>query len=207
MKIPPSVPPALHLCYRLHMKMQSNKYASPFLHPVDPVALNIPDYFDIIKNPMDFGTIYQRLINGQITTEAEYLKLMELVFTNAITYNKPQDDVAFMAHELQAYFDKEYTQMKRQASMMQDDGFIITRRRTLKRMNNDDSLSSSQPSRLYSLRNSSSIGLVEKRPRIELPADVEPFQWSVVEAIVKKVKEQYEQFYCAVCEQTRHSFD
>ena len=93
MKIPPSVPPALHLCYRLHMKMQSNKYASPFLHPVDPVALNIPDYFDIIKNPMDFGTIYQRLINGQITTEAEYLKLMELVFTNAITYNKPQDDV------------------------------------------------------------------------------------------------------------------
>ena len=133
------------------MKMQSNKYASPFLHPVDPVALNIPDYFDIIKNPMDFGTIYQRLINGQITTEAEYLKLMELVFTNAITYNKPQDDVAFMAHELQAYFDKEYTQMKRQASMMQDDGFIITRRRTLKRMNNDDSLSSSQPSRLYSL--------------------------------------------------------
>lgn len=189
------------------MKMQSNKYASPFLHPVDPVALNIPDYFDIIKNPMDFGTIYQRLINGQITTEAEYLKLMELVFTNAITYNKPQDDVAFMAHELQAYFDKEYTQMKRQASMMQDDGFIITRRRTLKRMNNDDSLSSAQPSRLYSLRNSSSIGLVEKRPRIELPADVEPFQWSVVEAIVKKVKEQYEQFYCAVCEQTRHSFD
>lgn len=180
------------------MKMQSNKFASPFLHPVDPVALNIPDYFDIIKNPMDFGTIYQRLINGQITSEAEYVKLMELVFTNAITYNKPQDDVAFMAHELQAYFDKEYTQMKRQASMMEDDGFIITRGRSSKRLNSADSLSSSQPSRLYSLRNSSSIGLVEKRPRVELPVDVEPFQWSVVEAIVKKVKEQYEQFYCLV---------
>lgn len=192
------MPPALHLCYRLHMKMQSNKFASPFLHPVDPVALNIPDYFDIIKNPMDFGTIYQRLINGQITSEAEYVKLMELVFTNAITYNKPQDDVAFMAHELQAYFDKEYTQMKRQASMMEDDGFIITRGRSFKRLINADSFSSSQPSRLYSLRNSSSIGLVEKRPRVELPVDVEPFQWSVVEAIVKKVKEQYEQFYCTV---------
>ena len=180
------------------MKMQSNKFASPFLHPVDPVALNIPDYFDIIKNPMDFGTIYQRLINGQITSEAEYVKLMELVFTNAITYNKPQDDVAFMAHELQAYFDKEYTQMKRQASLMEDDGFIITRGRSSKRLNSADSFSSSQPSRLYSLRNSSSIGLVEKRPRVELPVDVEPFQWSVVEAIVKKVKEQYEQFYCLV---------
>lgn len=186
--------------------MQSNKFASPFLHPVDPVALNIPDYFDIIKNPMDFGTIYQRLINGQITTEAEYVKLMELVFTNAITYNKPQDDVAFMAHELQAYFDKEYTQMKRQASMMEDDGFIITRGRSSKRLNSADSFSGSQPSRLYSLRNSSSIGLVEKRPRVELPVDVEPFQWSVVEAIVKKVKEQYEQFYCLVCLGTNTEF-
>ena len=29
----------------------------PFAIPVDPVALNIPDYFDVIKQPMDLGTI------------------------------------------------------------------------------------------------------------------------------------------------------
>lgn len=28
-----------------------------FHKPVDPVLLGIPDYFDIIKNPMDFSTI------------------------------------------------------------------------------------------------------------------------------------------------------
>jgi hypothetical protein len=28
-----------------------------FHKPVDPVLLGIPDYFDIIKNPMDFFTI------------------------------------------------------------------------------------------------------------------------------------------------------
>ena len=28
-----------------------------FHDAVDPVKLNIPDYFDIVKNPMDFGTI------------------------------------------------------------------------------------------------------------------------------------------------------
>jgi hypothetical protein len=28
-----------------------------FLKPVNPVELGIPDYFDIIKHPMDFGTI------------------------------------------------------------------------------------------------------------------------------------------------------
>lgn len=31
--------------------------AEIFLKPVDPVELGIPDYFDIVKNPMDFSTI------------------------------------------------------------------------------------------------------------------------------------------------------
>jgi len=29
----------------------------PFRIPVDPEALGIPDYLDIIKKPMDMGTI------------------------------------------------------------------------------------------------------------------------------------------------------
>ena len=35
----------------------SNKNLKLHKKPVDPVALNIPDYFDVIKNPMDFSTI------------------------------------------------------------------------------------------------------------------------------------------------------
>ena len=38
---------------------------------------------------MDFGTIYQRLINGQITSEAEYVKLMELVVHHEALYFIP----------------------------------------------------------------------------------------------------------------------
>lgn len=33
------------------------KNANIFHYPVDPVKLNILDYFTIIKHPMDFGTI------------------------------------------------------------------------------------------------------------------------------------------------------
>jgi len=32
-----------------------------FNEEVDPVKLNIPDYFNIITNPMDFGTIEKKL--------------------------------------------------------------------------------------------------------------------------------------------------
>lgn len=31
-----------------------------FRTPVDPKAMNIPDYFQIVKNPMDLGTVRAR---------------------------------------------------------------------------------------------------------------------------------------------------
>lgn len=36
-----------------------------FRKPVDPAEENVPDYFDVIKNPMDLGTIIQNLKNGE----------------------------------------------------------------------------------------------------------------------------------------------
>ncbi|GAA6038367.1 hypothetical protein JCM8097_007613 [Rhodosporidiobolus ruineniae] len=41
--------------------LKRNKNAPPFLKPVDAVALLIPDYYKIILNPMDLGTIEARL--------------------------------------------------------------------------------------------------------------------------------------------------
>ena len=70
---------------------QEDDNADPFLLPVDPVELNIPDYFDIIKHPMDFGTISQKLKAGEIHSKEEFVELVRLVFDNAILYNKPTD--------------------------------------------------------------------------------------------------------------------
>lgn len=42
-------------CEKLLSKLTNQKIASVFLQPVNPVALNIPDYFTIIKEPMDLG--------------------------------------------------------------------------------------------------------------------------------------------------------
>ena len=40
----------------------------------------IPDYFDIIRNPMDFSTIKKKLNNCQYTNGREFCNDMEQVF-------------------------------------------------------------------------------------------------------------------------------
>lgn len=41
--------------------LKRNKNAFPFLKPVDAVALGVPDYYRIITEPMDLGTVEARL--------------------------------------------------------------------------------------------------------------------------------------------------
>lgn len=47
----------LRECLEVLQELMSHEHGWVFNSPVDPIFLNIPDYFDIIKNPMDLGTI------------------------------------------------------------------------------------------------------------------------------------------------------
>ena len=55
-----------------------------FHEPVDPEKLGIPDYFEIIKTPMDFGTIKQRLNSNYYHRLQDVLNDIELVFNNCV---------------------------------------------------------------------------------------------------------------------------
>ncbi len=48
----------------------AHRNAWPFNQPVDPVALNIPDYLDVVKQPMDLGTVLKNLDAGELTSPA-----------------------------------------------------------------------------------------------------------------------------------------
>ena len=41
---------------------------------MDPVLLGIPTYFDVIKAPMDLGTVLQRLTRKQYSGASEVLR-------------------------------------------------------------------------------------------------------------------------------------
>lgn len=69
--------------------MLKHQHGWPFLNPVDTVKLGLPDYFKIIKRPMDMGTIKKRLENNYYWAAAECIEDTNLMFTNCYMYNKP----------------------------------------------------------------------------------------------------------------------
>ena len=73
--------------FLMRIQNQSSE-AEPFLSPVDPELLNLPDYFDIIKNPMDLSTIKKKLDDGSYSDPWQFVDDVRLMFENAWTYNK-----------------------------------------------------------------------------------------------------------------------
>ncbi|XP_041063770.1 bromodomain-containing protein 2b [Carcharodon carcharias] len=63
-------------------------FAWPFQQPVDAVKLNLPDYYQITKNPMDLGTIKKRLENKYYCKAMECVEDINTMFTNCYVYNR-----------------------------------------------------------------------------------------------------------------------
>ena len=81
-----------------------------FAEPVDPVKLGLPDYFHVIKQPMDFRTIGEKLSNGVYTWPNQFKADMELVFRNCTAYNPPGDSVHTAGVAGAAFFAQQWEQ-------------------------------------------------------------------------------------------------
>uniref|UniRef100_A0A8C6SIV4 Bromodomain testis-specific protein n=1 Tax=Neogobius melanostomus TaxID=47308 RepID=A0A8C6SIV4_9GOBI len=88
-----------------------HNFSWPFRQPVDAVALHIPDYYKIITNPMDLGTIKKRLQNKYYWKAFECIKDFNAMFTNCYMYNRPGDDIVFMAQNLEKLFLQKIAKM------------------------------------------------------------------------------------------------
>ena len=97
-------------CYRILDGLVKQKRAMWFRVAVDPMKEGLQDYFTVIKEPMDLGTVKMRLQNNFYTEHAAFADAVRLTFENAKRYNRagtaPHDD----ATKLLAQFEKKYQQ-------------------------------------------------------------------------------------------------
>ena len=98
-----------------------------FSAPVDPVALNIPDYPQIVKKPMDLGTVRANVTAGRYEGLDAFAEDVRLTFRNAWTYNtSPENPVHKAARSLADTFEtrldiakKDIEQKRRQRAAAQ----------------------------------------------------------------------------------------
>ncbi|XP_022921708.1 transcription factor GTE10-like isoform X1 [Cucurbita moschata] len=95
----------LKQCEQLLQRLMSHQFGWVFNTPVDVVKLNIPDYFNVIKHPMDLGTVKSKIAAGEYTHPVDFAADVRLTFSNAMTYNPPGNDVHTMAKTLSKYFE------------------------------------------------------------------------------------------------------
>lgn len=85
--------------------MQHQRNESLYNHPVDAIALGIPEYLKKIKQPMDLGTVKGILLSGDFSSFVEICDLIKLVFDNAMTFNHRSSQVYKNAAALKAEFE------------------------------------------------------------------------------------------------------
>ncbi|KAL2944525.1 Transcription factor GTE4 [Bienertia sinuspersici] len=95
-------------CSSLLQKIMNHKHGWVFNQPVDVKRLGLHDYFDIIKHPMDLGTVKARLTKNWYKTPREFAEDVRLTFHNALTYNPAGQDVHIMAQDLLRVFEEKW---------------------------------------------------------------------------------------------------
>lgn len=92
-------------CEALLKKLMQHQYGWVFNTPVDVVKLNIPDYYTVIKHPMDLGTIKSKITSSEYSSVLDFVADVRLTFSNAMTYNPPANHVHIMADTLRKFFE------------------------------------------------------------------------------------------------------
>lgn len=91
-------------CVSILKYIQRQPKGKPFLFPVDPVALGIPQYAEVVQHPMDVSTVFSKLERGEYSNppsvdnnpvtsmlQGPFRADIELIFDNAMLFNPPDD--------------------------------------------------------------------------------------------------------------------
>ncbi|XP_029115285.1 bromodomain-containing protein 3b isoform X13 [Scleropages formosus] len=104
----------LKYCDSILKEMLSKKhaaYAWPFYKPVDAEALELHDYHEIIKHPMDLSTVKKKMDSREYQDAQSFAADIRLMFSNCYKYNPPDHEVVAMARKLQDVFEMRFAKM------------------------------------------------------------------------------------------------
>uniref|UniRef100_A0A4W6FTI5 Bromodomain adjacent to zinc finger domain 2B n=1 Tax=Lates calcarifer TaxID=8187 RepID=A0A4W6FTI5_LATCA len=108
-KMPKDDTNGLAVCRVLLAELESHQDAWPFLTPVNHKA--VPGYRKVIKKPMDFSTIGEKLATNQYLNLETFIIDVNLVFDNCEKFNEDDSEIGRAGHNMRRFFDKRWTEL------------------------------------------------------------------------------------------------
>lgn len=139
-------------CLELTNKMHKMDLCRPFKDKVDPVRDGAPDYFQIVKRPMDLTTIRKKLNNNDYKSIDAWATDVNQVWINAKLYNNEGTLIYVMAQEMEIWFGRKFESMPRN----KDEEWMEMLRKSTKK--------------LFDLSTHPPVSIVAARPLISLAA-------------------------------------
>ncbi|XP_062383254.1 bromodomain adjacent to zinc finger domain protein 2B-like isoform X3 [Sardina pilchardus] len=104
----------LGLCRVLLAELERHQDAWPFLSPVNQKS--VPGYRKVIKKPMDFSTIREKLVSSQYQNLETFIIDVNLVFDNCEKFNEDNSDIGRAGHNMRKFFEKRWTELLKQTN-------------------------------------------------------------------------------------------
>lgn len=99
-------------CLNLLQRLKKHQCAGPFLQPVDVEGLGLEDYYDIVTEPMDLGTVEQKLRNHEYTSVNGFAADVKKIWNNAFRYNAKGSEIYKMTNEMSNAFEKMFKEIE-----------------------------------------------------------------------------------------------
>lgn len=106
--------------YFVVCSLQSHPSSWPFLEPVS--EKDVPDYFDVIKHPMDLSLVMSKLKSGMYPTLRDFGSDVSLMCNNCFSYNGPDTQYYKCAENIKKYFEE---LVRKYASVISKWGFEV----------------------------------------------------------------------------------
>ncbi|KAH6596046.1 hypothetical protein BASA61_003589 [Batrachochytrium salamandrivorans] len=93
---------------KMVVELKEDDNSWPFLEPV----AGVPDYYDIIKEPMDLGTLERNVEADKYNRSEQFFRDVLLIFSNCRTYNEDSSPYARCAVRVDKWFRERYKILK-----------------------------------------------------------------------------------------------
>ena len=88
-------------CCKLVHKLMNSPICKEFVLPVDPNESYADDYFKIIARPMDLTKVLNKLNDNKYTNVVSFEDDLNLIWQNAMTFNRKPSPLYYVADFLQ----------------------------------------------------------------------------------------------------------